>query len=70
MALAVGVEFSQYLNVVLQILMQASQVNVEKGNYDMIDYANELRDGCLECYTGIIQGLKGDSDGKEVSGKR
>lgn len=28
----------------------------------MIDYLNELRNGCLEAYTGIVQGLKGDSE--------
>ncbi len=34
----------------------------------MIDYVNELREGCLEGYTGIVQGLKGDSD-TQVNGK-
>lgn len=37
-------------------------------DFDMIDYINELRDGCLEAYTGIIQGLKGDNE-KQVNRK-
>lgn len=28
----------------------------------MVDYLNELREHCLEAFTGIIQGLKGEDD--------
>jgi len=28
----------------------------------MIDYLNELREGVLEAFTGIVQGLKGDGN--------
>ena len=35
----------------------------------MVDYLNELREGCLEAYTGIIQGLKGDATEGVVSRK-
>ncbi|XP_077997215.1 importin subunit beta-1-like [Glandiceps talaboti] len=61
-ALAIGPEFNKYLGVVMTTLQQATQANVEKSDYDMIDYLNELREGCLEAYTGIVQGLKGDAD--------
>ncbi|XP_071264102.1 importin subunit beta-1-like isoform X1 [Salvelinus alpinus] len=61
-ALAIGGEFKKYLEIVLDTLQQASQAQVDKTDYDMVDYLNELREGCLEAYTGIIQGLKG---GKE-----
>lgn len=40
-----------------------------KNDYDMVDYLNDLRDACLEAYTGIIQGLKGE-DEKNISRKR
>ncbi|KAK7111932.1 hypothetical protein V1264_011476 [Littorina saxatilis] len=61
-ALAIGPHFKPYLEVVLTTLQQASQAQVDKTDYDMIDYLNELREGCLEAYTGIVQGLKGDGD--------
>ncbi|KAL3854848.1 hypothetical protein ACJMK2_014087 [Sinanodonta woodiana] len=61
LALAIGPYFKNYLEVVLTTLQQASQAQVDKTDYDMIDYLNELREGCLEAYTGIVQGLKGEN---------
>uniref|UniRef100_A0A8C7E153 Importin N-terminal domain-containing protein n=1 Tax=Naja naja TaxID=35670 RepID=A0A8C7E153_NAJNA len=61
-ALAIGGEFKKYLEVVLNTLHQASQTQIEKSDYDMVEYLNELRETCLEAYTGIIQGLKGDQE--------
>ena len=34
----------------------------------MIDFVNELRESCLEAFTGIVQGLKGE-DEKNISRK-
>lgn len=62
-ALAIGPSFSPYFDVVIATLNQASVTIVDKADYDMVDYLNELREGCLEAYTGIIQGLKGSTDG-------
>ncbi|ESP02229.1 hypothetical protein LOTGIDRAFT_199879 [Lottia gigantea] len=61
-ALAIGPNFKTYLDVVLNTLQQASQLQVDKSDYDMVDYLNEVREGCLEAYTGIVQGLKGDGE--------
>lgn len=61
-ALAVGPEFKKYLPIVLTTLAQATQAKVDRNNYDMIEYLNELREGCLEAYTGIVQGLKEDNN--------
>ncbi|KAL1776825.1 importin subunit beta-1, partial [Sigmodon hispidus] len=40
-ALAIGGEFKKYLEVVLNILQQASQAQVDKSDFDMLDYLNE-----------------------------
>ncbi|KAL7648073.1 UNVERIFIED_CONTAM: hypothetical protein RMT77_001690 [Armadillidium vulgare] len=62
MALALGPKFSKYLEVVMQMLIHASQAQVDRSDYDMLDYLNELRESCLEAYTGIVQGLKGTDE--------
>ncbi|XP_019853838.1 PREDICTED: importin subunit beta-1 isoform X2 [Amphimedon queenslandica] len=66
-ALAIGSQFMIYCAPVLGILEQASRTQSENSSdLDMLDYLNELREGCLEGYTGIVQGLKGDKE-NEVS---
>jgi len=60
-ALAICGEFSKYLNVVMNILMQAARFQVDKNNDEMVDYQNELREGIFEAFTGIIQGLRTDN---------
>jgi len=60
-ALALGADFKKYLDVVINTLQQASQAQVDRTDYDMVEYLNELREGCLEAYTGIVQGLKGEA---------
>jgi importin subunit beta-1 len=61
-ALSIGSDFKVYLTIVFQILKEAAQLNVtiNKNDFEMVDYINELREGCLEAYTGIVQGLKGE----------
>lgn len=60
LSLALGSDFLKYLPVVLETLKQATQAEVNLEDPDMVEYLNCLRTSCLEAYTGIIQGLKGD----------
>jgi len=62
-ALAIGAAFEPYLQVSLMMMMQASQTRASEDDEDLIEYVNILRDGILEAYSGIIQGLK---DGGKV----
>lgn len=61
-ALAIGPEFKRYLETVLKTLEQASQLQMDRNDYDLVDYINELYENCLQSYTGIVQGLKGDKE--------
>lgn len=65
--MAIGLEFAPYLEVVLSVLSQAMLFSHDKSDYDIIEYGNELRDSCLEAFTGIVQGLK---DSKEDTTNR
>ncbi|XP_039764769.1 importin subunit beta-1 isoform X1 [Pararge aegeria] len=60
-ALSIGPDFKTYFDVVMQMLLQASNAQVDRTDYDMVEYLCELRESVLEAYTGIIQGLKGTS---------
>mmetsp|Transcript_39831 Transcript_39831/g.83258 ORF Transcript_39831/g.83258 Transcript_39831/m.83258 type:complete len:882 (-) Transcript_39831:529-3174(-) len=57
-ALAIGAGYEPYLQVSLMMLLQAAQTRAPEDDDDLIDYVNMLREGILEAYTGIIQGLK------------
>ncbi|CAG8731428.1 9975_t:CDS:2, partial [Racocetra fulgida] len=71
-ALAIGGRFEVYLEIVMLVLLQASNMRADgvnvMTNYDMIDYVIALREGILEAYVGIVQGLKsGEKVGLFVS---
>lgn len=58
-ALAIGAGYEKYLQVSLMMLFQASQTQAPPDDDDLIEYVYLLRDGILEAYTGILQGLNG-----------
>lgn len=65
-ALAIQSKFENYLQVVMMVLQQACSMQADDQDLEMIDYVNQLREGILEAYTGIVQGLKADGHGGSV----
>jgi len=57
-ALAIGGNYEPYLQVSMMMLFQASQTQAPPDDEELIEYIYLLRDGILEAYTGILQGLK------------
>jgi len=63
-ALAIGGHFEPYLQITLMMCMQAQATQAPEDDEDLIDYVNTLREGILEAYTGITQGLKDGGKGQ------
>jgi importin subunit beta-1 len=61
--MAIGEKFAAYYPPTVQTLQGAARHcmanTAELQDYDEIDHFNELREGCLDGYTGILQGLSG-----------
>ncbi len=68
-ALAIGGHFEKYLSVTMTMLLQASRTEVgalEANSAHMeayVEYIGQLREGILEAYTGVLQGLRADDKG-------
>lgn len=60
-ALSIGSGFVKYLNVVMNMLHQASSTTVDPNDSDLVEYLNQLRESVFEAYTGIVQGLRADN---------
>jgi importin subunit beta-1 len=56
-ALAIGGNFVKYLPSTLQMLDQAARTKVSDDDDELMDYLSLLREGILEAYIGITQGL-------------
>ena len=50
------IHFFQYLQPVLNALQQACDFQVNENDFEMLEYQSDLREACLEAFTGIIQG--------------
>lgn len=59
-AMAIGPEFHKYLDIVMKMLLQASQVPMEYADIDVRNHLLKLRESILESYTGILMGFKGE----------
>ncbi|KAH7099422.1 karyopherin Kap95 [Auriculariales sp. MPI-PUGE-AT-0066] len=57
-ALSIGPHFEPYLDTTMTVLGQAGQVQVTAGDFEMLDYVHQLREGILDAYVGIVSGMK------------
>ncbi|KAF9971460.1 karyopherin beta [Actinomortierella ambigua] len=62
-ALAIEDKFVTYLDVTMNVLAQACQIRASHMDYDMIEYVNQLREGIVDAYVGIVQAMKAGGKG-------
>ena len=63
-AQAIGPGFETYLQVVAQVLDQATKVTVDpKGPYELLDYLVALREGIMDAWAGAIIAMKSGNKG-------
>lgn len=66
-AQAIGERFDTYLNVVGQVLKQASLVTTSSDvNVEMYDYVISLREGIMDAWGGILLAYKGKPQGRSI----
>ncbi|KAJ3130159.1 karyopherin beta [Nowakowskiella sp. JEL0407] len=58
---AIGDHFDLFFEKSMKLLEQASQTEWSPDNYQQNEYGNELREGVIDGYVGIVQGLRGKS---------
>jgi importin subunit beta-1 len=66
-ALAISGNFVKYLPSALQMLEQAARTKVSGDDDELIEYMTALREGILEAYIGVVQGL---NDGRNCGSIR
>ncbi|GJE92935.1 ARM repeat-containing protein [Phanerochaete sordida] len=57
-ALAIGSAFEPFLGTTMTVLRQAGGITPNPLDIELVEYVQQLREGILEAYTGIVGGLK------------
>jgi len=59
LAIACGGNYDKYLDHTMPMLMQAAATQVEGDDEEILEFFDELREGVLDAYLGIVNGLDG-----------
>uniref|UniRef100_A0ACD5TR76 Uncharacterized protein n=1 Tax=Avena sativa TaxID=4498 RepID=A0ACD5TR76_AVESA len=68
-ALAIGEDFEEYLQVVMKKLKEAANPRYYANVFDedKVNYGNQLRQGIFKAYSGILRGIKDPKSGLKVA---